>query len=106
MIEQVLKNVRIAEAEAEKRVAQATEKAEQIRSSAILSVREIEENAKRQAKLKVKDILDAAKEKARQNSDKKARQTQVECEKLVADLTKKADDYAQIIFGRIISGSC
>ncbi len=106
MIEEVLKNVRAAEAEAENLIASAHEQASGIRLEAEEGASQTALNAAAQAKALYVNRISEAEKSAAENDEKEDKACALACEKMINDANAAAEDLSARVFSEIINGSC
>ena len=102
MIEEVLKNVKNAEAEAEKIIAAAEERAAEIKLSADNACAEILDKAKKESRAQSAITVKNAEIEADKAFNDAAKACEDDCERLKADTVGKVEKLAEEVFGRIV----
>ena len=106
MIEEVLKKVRLAEAEAEKTVASAVEQAAEMRSAVEKKCKEILAESKVETKIQVDDILSKATALSEEEYANALKAVENERVNALGKCDERVDDIAEELFRRIVDGDC
>ena len=106
MIEEVLKKLRAAEAEAEAIVKDGEQRADLIRSEADSACLSVAERAKAVARAEDEKIMLAARAKAEKDREQADSAAKAECAALAAALDGKVNELALEIFKGVKNGGC